>query len=181
MGRQVRRVSCGCCAVWVEQGQPPHAGRQTPEAGWEPGGSIVSCGMMKRSDGLIAYHSTLGRPVWRLRRLGCRKVARHFLFQFTFRSRYDRLNKARADGPRTVCAPRLCARLSTAVQCMARVKRTSRERSQTMARMVLGLATSHSPQLSLPAEHWLTRGEEDRLNQSLYRVPNGTHVTFDEL
>ena len=50
-----------------------------------------------------------------------------------------------------------------------------------MARMVLGLATSHSPQLSLPAEHWLRRGEEDRLNQSLYRVPDGTHVTFDEL
>ena len=50
-----------------------------------------------------------------------------------------------------------------------------------MARMVLGLATSHSPQLSLPAEHWLMRGEEDRLNQSLYRVPDGKHVTFDEL
>jgi hypothetical protein len=47
--------------------------------------------------------------------------------------------------------------------------------------MVLGLATSHSPQLSLPAEHWLMRGEEDRANQSLYRVPDGKHVTFDEL
>ena len=42
-----------------------------------------------------------------------------------------------------------------------------------MARMILGLATSHSPQLSLPAEHWLRRGEEDRHNQSLYRVPVG--------
>ena len=31
-----------------------------------------------------------------------------------------------------------------------------------MASIVLGLATSHSPQLSLPAEHWLRRGEEDR-------------------
>lgn len=50
-----------------------------------------------------------------------------------------------------------------------------------MARMVLGLATSHSPQLSLPPEHWLMRGEEDRLNPSLYRVPDGKHVTFDEL
>jgi 3-O-methylgallate 3,4-dioxygenase len=50
-----------------------------------------------------------------------------------------------------------------------------------MAKMVLGLATSHSPQLSLPPEHWLMRGEEDRLNQSLYRVPDGKHVTFDEL
>jgi hypothetical protein len=50
-----------------------------------------------------------------------------------------------------------------------------------MARIVLGLATSHSPQLSLPPEHWLKRGEEDRRNPSLYRVPDGKHVTFDEL
>jgi len=50
-----------------------------------------------------------------------------------------------------------------------------------MARIVLGLATSHSPQLSLPPEHWLRRGEEDQRNPSLYRVPDGKHVTFDEL
>jgi 3-O-methylgallate 3,4-dioxygenase len=50
-----------------------------------------------------------------------------------------------------------------------------------MARIVLGLATSHSPQLSLPAEHWLLRGEEDQNNQSLYRVSDGKHVTFEEL
>jgi hypothetical protein len=50
-----------------------------------------------------------------------------------------------------------------------------------MARIVLGLATSHSPQLSLPPEHWLRRGEEDRRNPSLYRVPDGKHVTFEEL
>ena len=50
-----------------------------------------------------------------------------------------------------------------------------------MARIVLGLGTSHSPQLSLPAEHWLKRGEEDQLNQSLYRVPDGKHVTYEEL
>ncbi len=50
-----------------------------------------------------------------------------------------------------------------------------------MARIVLGLGTSHSPQLSLPAEHWLLRGEEDQRNPSLYRVPDGKHVTFDEL
>ncbi|MGH8059737.1 MAG: extradiol ring-cleavage dioxygenase [Candidatus Entotheonellia bacterium] len=50
-----------------------------------------------------------------------------------------------------------------------------------MARIVLGLGTSHSPQLSLPAEHWLRRGEEDRRNPSLYRVPAGTHVTYEEL
>jgi 3-O-methylgallate 3,4-dioxygenase len=50
-----------------------------------------------------------------------------------------------------------------------------------MARIVLGLATSHSPQLSLPPEHWLRRGEEDQRNPSLYRVPDGKHVTFEEL
>jgi 3-O-methylgallate 3,4-dioxygenase len=50
-----------------------------------------------------------------------------------------------------------------------------------MARIVFGLATSHSPQLSLPPENWLRRGEEDQRNQSLYRVPDGKHVTFEEL
>ena len=40
----------------------------------------------------------------------------------------------------------------------------SGERSPKMARIVLGLATSHSPQLSLPAENWLQRGEEDQRN-----------------
>ena len=50
-----------------------------------------------------------------------------------------------------------------------------------MARIVLGLGTSHSPQLSLPAEHWLQRGEEDQRNPSLYTVPDGKHVTYEEL
>ncbi|MBI3328039.1 MAG: extradiol ring-cleavage dioxygenase [Nitrospinae bacterium] len=50
-----------------------------------------------------------------------------------------------------------------------------------MARIALGLATSHSPQLSLPPENWLRRGEEDQRNPSLYRVPDGKHVTFEEL
>lgn len=50
-----------------------------------------------------------------------------------------------------------------------------------MARIVLGLGTSHSPQLSIPPEAWRQRGEEDRRNQTLYRVPDGKHVTFDEL
>jgi hypothetical protein len=47
-----------------------------------------------------------------------------------------------------------------------------------MARIGLGLGTSHSPQLSIPPEIWLQRGEEDRRNQSLYRVPDGKHVTL---
>jgi 3-O-methylgallate 3,4-dioxygenase len=50
-----------------------------------------------------------------------------------------------------------------------------------MARIILGLGTSHSPQLSIPPESWLQRGEEDRRNPSLYRVPDGKHVTFEEL
>src|ERR671933_443319 len=57
----------------------------------------------------------------------------------------------------------------------------SGERNCKMARIVLGLGTSHSPQLSLPAEHWLKRGEEDQRNPSLYRVPDGKHVTYEEL
>ena len=31
-----------------------------------------------------------------------------------------------------------------------------------MAKVVLGLGTSHSPQLSAPADIWLDKGEEDR-------------------
>jgi hypothetical protein len=50
-----------------------------------------------------------------------------------------------------------------------------------MARIVVGLGTSHSPQLSIPADAWRQRGEEDRRNQSLYRVADGRHVSFDEL
>src|SRR5262245_35535288 len=57
----------------------------------------------------------------------------------------------------------------------------SGERSWKMARIVLGLGTSHSPQLSLPPEHWLLRGEEDQQNPSLYTVPDGKHVTYAEL
>jgi hypothetical protein len=42
--------------VLVDQGQPSHAGRRAPEQGWEPGRSMVSSGMTKRSDGIIAHH-----------------------------------------------------------------------------------------------------------------------------
>ena len=50
-----------------------------------------------------------------------------------------------------------------------------------MARIVLGLGTSHSPQLSIPPEGWLQRGEEDHRNPWLYRPGVGTHMTYDEL
>lgn len=50
-----------------------------------------------------------------------------------------------------------------------------------MARIVLGLGSSHSPQLSIPPEYWRERGEEDRRNPWLYSIPDGKHVSFDEL
>lgn len=50
-----------------------------------------------------------------------------------------------------------------------------------MATITLGLAISHSPQLNLGADVWAQRGEEDRRNPWLYRVPDGTHVTYDDL
>ena len=36
-----------------------------------------------------------------------------------------------------------------------------------MADIVLGLASSHSPQLSTPSEGWRDRGERDKGNQEL--------------
>jgi hypothetical protein len=50
-----------------------------------------------------------------------------------------------------------------------------------MAQIVLGLGTSHSPQLSIPAEYWRERGEEDRRNPWLYALDDGRHVSYDEL
>ncbi len=50
-----------------------------------------------------------------------------------------------------------------------------------MARIVLGLGTSHSPQLSIPADGWAQRGVEDQRNPWLYRAQDGGHVTYDEL
>jgi 3-O-methylgallate 3,4-dioxygenase len=50
-----------------------------------------------------------------------------------------------------------------------------------MARIVAAFGTSHSPQLSMPAETWGERGQEDRRNRTLYTIPEGRHVDFDEL
>lgn len=48
-----------------------------------------------------------------------------------------------------------------------------------MASIVLGLGTSHSPQLNIPPEYWLERGQRDRNRQTLlYRSET---YTFDEL
>ena len=49
-----------------------------------------------------------------------------------------------------------------------------------MARIVLGLATSHSPQLSTPPELWPLHGERDKRNPELLDTA-GNHVSYDEL
>lgn len=49
-----------------------------------------------------------------------------------------------------------------------------------MARISLGLATSHTPQLSSPAELWPEHGEHDQGNPWLFDL-SGKHVTYDEL
>jgi 3-O-methylgallate 3,4-dioxygenase len=49
-----------------------------------------------------------------------------------------------------------------------------------MARIVLGLATSHSPQLSTPPDLWPLHGERDKSNPGLLDT-GGTHVSYDEL
>ena len=50
-----------------------------------------------------------------------------------------------------------------------------------MAEIVLGLGTSHSPLLSVPAEMWRPYAERDRANATLYRIPDGKHVDYEEL
>jgi hypothetical protein len=50
-----------------------------------------------------------------------------------------------------------------------------------MATITLGLGTSHSPHLNLGPDRWAQRGEEDHRHPMLYRVPDGKHVTYDEL
>jgi 3-O-methylgallate 3,4-dioxygenase len=49
-----------------------------------------------------------------------------------------------------------------------------------MAQIVLGLGTSHSPQLSTPPEIWPIHAERDKASSELYR-PDGSAVTYEEL
>ncbi len=48
-----------------------------------------------------------------------------------------------------------------------------------MARIVLGIGSSHAPQLATPPEHWDLRGKADRKNNAL--IYKGKEYTFDEL
>jgi 3-O-methylgallate 3,4-dioxygenase len=50
-----------------------------------------------------------------------------------------------------------------------------------MAKIVLGLGTSHSPMLSLPAEHWHVMGENDKRNQELCDPADGKVRTYEEM
>ena len=50
----------------------------------------------------------------------------------------------------------------------------------TMAKVVLGLGTSHNPLLSVPGELREQYEERDRANNSLYRIPDGKHVGYEE-
>ncbi|HEU4342289.1 MAG TPA: extradiol ring-cleavage dioxygenase [Candidatus Binatia bacterium] len=49
-----------------------------------------------------------------------------------------------------------------------------------MARIVLGLGTSHSPQLSTPSEIWPLHAERDRASTELYGL-DGRGTTYEEL
>jgi 3-O-methylgallate 3,4-dioxygenase len=49
-----------------------------------------------------------------------------------------------------------------------------------MARIVLGLGTSHSPQLSTPPEIWPLHAERDKASTELYRS-DGREATYGEL
>jgi hypothetical protein len=49
-----------------------------------------------------------------------------------------------------------------------------------MAQIVLGLGTSHSPQLSTPPELWRNHGERDKRNPDL-RKPDGRVYPYEEV
>lgn len=50
-----------------------------------------------------------------------------------------------------------------------------------MAEIVLGIGSSHTPIVSLPAELWPAYAENDKRNPALLTVPDGVPITFDEL
>ena len=50
-----------------------------------------------------------------------------------------------------------------------------------MAQVVGGFASSHSPLMSLPGELWRLRSEADKNNRELITVPEGRHVTYEQL
>jgi hypothetical protein len=49
-----------------------------------------------------------------------------------------------------------------------------------MARIVLGIGTSHTPMLSIPGELWSTYAKNDRRNPELVFPPDGVAMPFDD-
>jgi hypothetical protein len=50
-----------------------------------------------------------------------------------------------------------------------------------MAKLVMGIGTSHSPMLSLPHEHWPLMGERDKGNKELVAPPDGELLSYEQL
>jgi 3-O-methylgallate 3,4-dioxygenase len=50
-----------------------------------------------------------------------------------------------------------------------------------MAKVVGGFASSHTPLMYMKGEDWGKRGEQDRRNRELVKMPEGFRVTYDEL
>jgi 3-O-methylgallate 3,4-dioxygenase len=50
-----------------------------------------------------------------------------------------------------------------------------------MAKVVGGFASSHTPLMYMEGKDWGKRGEQDRRNRELIKMPEGKRVTYDEL
>ena len=50
-----------------------------------------------------------------------------------------------------------------------------------MAKIVLGLASAHSPMLSLPADMWPLFAERDKGNTMLTAIPSGNVISYEYL
>ena len=50
-----------------------------------------------------------------------------------------------------------------------------------MAKVIGGFASSHTPLMYMKGEDWGKRGEQDRRNRELIKMPEGRRVTYDEL
>src|SRR5438132_7632658 len=50
-----------------------------------------------------------------------------------------------------------------------------------MAQIIGGFASSHTPLMYMEGKDWGKRGEQDRRNRELVKMPEGKRVTFDEL
>ena len=50
-----------------------------------------------------------------------------------------------------------------------------------MAKVVGGFASSHTPLMYMEGKDWGKRGEQDRRNRELVKMPEGKRVTYDEL